>query len=184
MSETVENQEAQEAADDVIALAAEQKRSELEILKASLDEANAKAADYYDQLLRLKAEFENFQKRAEKNRSDARKWGKEEIVMRLVSLMDVMEQAEKAAHGTSDMKSVVMGLDMLYSEFKRLLKDEGLEEVCVSEGDKFDHAVQEAVETVEDEGEEDRVLCVMQKGYRFQGGLLRPARVKVSKKSS
>src|SRR5262245_43323816 len=133
-SEQKKQQEPAELAE----VAAEQKTSELAILKESLDQARAKAAEYYDQLLRLKAEFENFRKRAEKEKADARRWGKEEVVLRLVSLMDVMEQAEAAAHKTTDMKSVVAGLDMLYKEFKRLLKDEGLEEVPAKEGEKFD----------------------------------------------
>jgi molecular chaperone GrpE len=161
--------------------AAEEKVSELDILRQSLDEAKLKSADYYDQLLRLKAEFDNFRKRMEREKADARRWGKEEIVLRLVSLMDVMEQAESAAHGTADIKSIVLGLDMLYGEFKRLLKEEGLEDVPAIVGEAYDHNAQEAVETVEDDGAAGRILSVLQKGYRFQGVLFRPARVKVSK---
>jgi molecular chaperone GrpE len=145
-------------------------------LKQALEEAK-------DQVLRARADFENFRKRAEKERIDARRWGKEEIVGRLVSLMDVLEQAESAAQKGADMKSVVIGLDMLYKEFKKLLKEEGLQEVSAEPGDLFDHAVHEAVETVE--GEEDhRILGVFQRGYKLNGNLLRAARVKVSCKHS
>ena len=156
--------------------------TELETVRQSLEEANRKAEDYYDQLLRLKAEFDNYRKRMEREKSDARRWGKEEIVLRLVSLMDVMEQAELAAHRAPDIKAVIFGLDMLYGEFKRLLKEEGLEEVPALEGEPYDHNLQEAVETVESDGAEGRILNVLQKGYRFQGALFRPARVKISKK--
>lgn len=156
--------------------------AEMETLRQSLEEANRKAGDYYDQLLRLKAEFDNYRKRMEREKADARRWGKEEIVLRLVSLMDVMEQAEAAAHRAPDIKAVVFGLDMLYGEFKRLLKEEGLEEVVAAAGEPYDHNLQEAVESVESDGVEGRVLAVLQKGYRFQGTLFRPARVKISKK--
>lgn len=156
--------------------------AELDTLRQSLEEANRKAGDYYDQLLRLKAEFDNYRKRMEREKSDARRWGKEEIVLRLVSLMDVMEQAESAAHKAPDIKAVIFGLDMLYGEFKRLLKEEGLEEVPALEGEPYDHNLQEAVETVESDGAEGRILNVLQKGYRFQGTLFRPSRVKISKK--
>ena len=156
--------------------------TELETVRQSLEEANRKAGDYYDQLLRLKAEFDNYRKRMEREKSDARRWGKEEIVLRLVSLMDVMEQAELAAHRAPDIKAVIFGLDMLYGEFKRLLKEEGLEEVPALEGEPYDHNLQEAVETVESDGAEGRILNVLQKGYRFHGALFRPARVKISKK--
>lgn len=167
--------------EDVAKAAAEDKVAEQAILKESLDQARAQAADYYDQLVRLKAEFENFRKRGEKEKADARRWGKEDIIVQLISLMDVMEQAETAAHKTTDTKSIVAGLDMLYAAFKRLLKDEGLEQIS-PENQAFDPKQHEAVETVEGDGEENRVLDVLQKGYTFQGALVRPARVKVSKK--
>jgi molecular chaperone GrpE len=163
-------------------VAAEVKTSELDILRQSLEEEKRKAADHFDQLLRLKAEFENYRKRMEREKENARRWGKEEMIVRMVSLMDVMEQAESAAHKSPDVKSMVLGLDMLYGEFKRLLKDEGLEEILSVVGDPYDHNAQEAVETIESEQDEGRILAVLQKGYRFQGMLFRPARVKISKK--
>lgn len=158
------------------------KTAELDILRQSVADAQAKAAEYYDQLLRLKAEFDNYRKRVEREKIEARRWGKEEIVLRLVSLMDVMEQAEAAAHKSPDLKSVVLGLDMLYGEFKRLLKEEGLEEIPAEVGGGYNTDWHEAVETV-DNGDEGKILNVLQKGYKFQGGLFRPARVRISKRA-
>jgi molecular chaperone GrpE len=162
---------------EIAQAAAEGKTSELAILKQSLDETK-------DRELRLRADFENYRKRGEKEKADARRWGKEEIVSRLASLMDVLEQAEAAAHKGADLKSVTIGLDMLYKEFKKLLKEEGLEEVPAEPGAPFDHALHEAVETCPHEGEENRILGVFQRGYKLNGNLLRPARVKVSCKHS
>lgn len=170
----------QDAEWELTQVAAQEKISELEVLRQSLEEAKAKSAEHYDQWLRLKAEFENFRKRSERERLEIYRRAKEDMVLRLVQLMDVMEQAEKAAHASPDLKSVVAGLDLLYGEFRRLLKEEGLEEAPVTLGDRFNPAWQEAVATLEDGGEEGRVLSVLQKGYRFSGGLLRPARVTVS----
>ncbi len=167
---------------NVAAAATEEKVQELEILKQSLDQSRGQAAEYYDQLLRLKAEFENFRKRTEKEKADSLRWGKEHIILQLVSLMDIMEQAEAVAQTSSDIKAIITGMNMLYAQFKRVLKDEGLEEVPAKAGEKFNPENHEAVEMVTDGGEEGRVLNVLQKGYRFQGGLLRPARVKVSQK--
>jgi molecular chaperone GrpE len=162
--------------------AREDKTAELDILRQSVSDAQAKAAEYYDQLLRLKAEFDNYRKRVEREKIDARRWGKEEIVLRLVSLMDVMEQAEAVAHKSPDLKAVVLGLDMLYGEFKRLLREEGLEDVPAEVGGLYNNDVHEAVETVDD-GDEGKILTVLQKGYKFQGGLFRPARVRISKRA-
>jgi len=179
----VSKAESKAAADvqEVVQAAAEDKVAEQAILKESLDQARAQAKDYYDQLLRLKAEFENFRKRTEREKAEQRRWGKEEVLLPLISLMDVVEQAEMAAHKTTDMKSIVAGLDMLYGQFKKLLKDEGIEFIDPA-GEKFNPALHEAVELVPDEGEEGRVLSVMQKGYKSQEQLLRPARVRVSAK--
>lgn len=167
----------------VASAATEEKVQELEILKQSLDQSRAQASEYYDQLLRLKAEFENFRKRAEKEKADNLRWGKEHIILQLVSLMDIMEQAEAVAKTSTDIKAIITGMNMLYAQFKRVLKDEGLEEVPARAGEKFNPEQHEAVEMVTDAGEEGRVLNVLQKGYLFQGGLLRPARVKVSQKA-
>ena len=176
-----ESEETAPDAQEVARAAVEEKIAEQAILKESLDQARAQAKDYYDQLLRLTADFENYRKRTEREKVDQRRWGKEEVLLPLISLMDVVEQAEIAAHKTTDMKSIVAGLDMLYSQFKKLLKDEGIEFIDPA-GEKFNPELHEAVELVPDEGEEGRVLSVMQKGYKSQGQLLRPARVRVSAK--
>ena len=71
----------------------EEKVSELEILQQSLEDKKKQAEAYYDQLLRLKAEFENFRQRSEKEKSRQRLWGKEEVLLKQISLFDVIEQA-------------------------------------------------------------------------------------------
>jgi molecular chaperone GrpE len=160
--------------------AAEDKMAQLDILRQSLDDCRAKAAEQLDQLLRLKAEFDNFRKRSEREKADVRRWGKEEVLIRLIGVMDVMEQAEAAAHDSADLKSVTAGLDMLYKEFKRLLKEEGVEEIPAAD-QKFDPGRHEAVEIVEDDGEENRVLAVLKRGYSLDSAVIRPALVRVSK---
>ena len=82
------------------------KISELDILQQSkVEEQKAKSADYYDQLLRLKAEFDNYRKRVEKEKVEARAWGKQDVLMPLLSLVDVFEQAlAQAQSGAKDLK--------------------------------------------------------------------------------
>ena len=66
--------------------------------------ARRKSADYYDQLLRLKAEFDNYRKRVEKEKVEARQWGKQDVIMPLLSLVDVFEQAMAQAENAKDVK--------------------------------------------------------------------------------
>lgn len=158
----------------------EEKLSELSILQQSLEEQKSKAAEYYDQLLRLRAEFDNYRKRVEKEKSEARSWGKQEVILPLLSLVDVFEQAMAQVEQAKDVKQVAVGLEFLHKNFSNLLKSEGLAPLEVV-GTKFDPHVAEAVEQaeVDDEDQVGQVLAEIQKGYKFQGRVIRAARVRV-----
>jgi molecular chaperone GrpE len=159
--------------------AREEKLSELSILQQSLEEQKAKAADFYDQLLRLKAEFENYRKRVEKEKMEARAWGKQDVITPLLSLVDVFEQALAQAETAKDVKQVAVGLEFLHRNFSSFLKSEGITPIEVV-GKPLDPHLAEAVEQIEvDNGQVGQVLSELQKGYSFQGRVIRPARVRV-----
>src|SRR5437773_4726673 len=136
----------------------EENLSELEALRKALEAAQGKSAEYYDQLLRLKAEFENFRKRVEREKTEARAWGKQEVLMELISLVDVFEQAMVQAHKAQDLKQVVHGVEMLHKSFAQFLKTEGLQPIDVV-GKPFDPHLAEALE--QEEVEDDRVGQVL-----------------------
>ena len=157
----------------------EEKLAELSILQQSVADEKKKAADYYDQLLRLKAEFENYRKRVEKEKSEARAWGKQDVIMPLLSLVDVFEQALEQAEKAKDVKQVAQGLEFLHKNFSNFLKSEGLSRIELV-GKPYDPHLAEAVEQVEvDGGQVGQVLSEIQKGYRFQDRVVRAARVRV-----
>lgn len=148
-------------------------------LQLMLDEQKKKAAEYFDQLLRLKAEFENYRRRVEKEKADARLWGKRDVIMPLLQLVDVFEQALEQTEKATDVKQVARGLEFLHKNFASFLKAEGLDAVAVV-GKPVDPQTAEVVEQVEVPAEEaGLVLSELQKGYTFQGRVLRPARVRV-----
>jgi len=157
----------------------EEKLAELSILQQSFEDQKAKTADYYDQLLRLKAEFDNYRKRVEKEKLEARAWGKQDVIMPLLSLVDVFEQAVSQVNNAKDVKQVTVGLEFLHKSFSSFLKSEGLAPLEVV-GKPFDPHLAEAVEQTEvDNGQVGQVLGEIQKGYSFQGRVIRPARVRV-----
>lgn len=159
----------------------DEKISELEILSQSLEENKKKADSYYDQLLRLKAEFENYRLRTEKEKHTHRLWGKEEILLKQINLLDVIEQAYDSMLNNASVESIKKGLELIKMEFSKMLSSEGIKEIDVSSG-KFDPNIHEALEQIETKDEEDgKILGVMQKGYMFNGRMIRPARVKVAK---
>ena len=145
-----------------------------------LEAERRKSAEYYDQLLRLKAEFENFRKRTDREKIDARAWGKQEVLMPLLSFADVFEQAMGHARSASDPKEVITGFDLLQKALGALIKAEGIQPIDIL-GKPYDPHLAEAVEQteVEDESLVDMVIGEIQRGYTFQGQVLRPSQVRV-----
>lgn len=161
--------------------AREEKVSELEILKQSLEDKKKLAGEYYDQLLRLKAEFENYRRRSEREKQNHLTWGKEEILLKQVGILDVLEQASGSIQTCTNVETIQKGLDLIKQEFVKMLSTEGISEI-ESLGRKFDPGFHEAIEYVESDQPEGTVLEVMQKGYSLNGRIIRPAKVKVAKK--
>ncbi|MDR2192497.1 MAG: nucleotide exchange factor GrpE [Endomicrobium sp.] len=169
--EEIKEQSCQEAARD-------EKISELEILRQSLEEKKKEAEIVYDQLLRLKADFENFRKRSEKEKRDYLEWGKEKILLKQISIDDVLEQALKSAKSGGKVEDIIIGLEMVTKEFSKMLKEEGVEEIKC---ETFDPQFCEALDTVESQEEDGKILEIYQKGYTMNGRLIRAAKVKVAK---
>jgi molecular chaperone GrpE len=158
--------------------ARDEKISEVEVLKQSVDEQKTLAQNYYDQLVRLKADFDNFARRSEKEKKDYLDCGKEKILVKQIAIDDVLQHALKSAKTGNNMDSIIVGLDMINKEFAKMLKEEGVEEI---QCEKFDPNVCEALDYVESGEEDGKILEVYQKGYKMNGKLIRTAKVKVAK---
>ncbi|MBI2607084.1 MAG: nucleotide exchange factor GrpE [Deltaproteobacteria bacterium] len=132
--------------------------------------------------LYLYAEFENYKKRAIRERSELVKFGNENLIRELLHIVDNLARA--IDHAKSDPKgnfdAMVAGIEMVNRQFKDSLKKFGVEAIA-AEGQKFDPEKHEAVaqEPVEEESEIGKVLFEHQKGYLLNGRLLRPAKVVV-----
>lgn len=160
--------------------AREEKVSELKILQQSLDEKKQLVDDYYQQILRLKADFENFRKRAEKEKQNYMIWGKEDILLKQIRLFDVMAQAKSSTLAGANIESIKKGIELIYQEFEKMLSDEGITEIeCLDA--KFDPALHEAVDNVESDKQEGTIVEVLQKGYRMNERIIRHSKVKVAK---
>jgi molecular chaperone GrpE len=159
-----------------------EKLAELEILRQSLEAAQAKEKETYDQLLRLGAEFENFRKRTEARVQDARRFGKEDVLIHLISLGDALSQAEVATLKAPDVESIKKGMALIFQAFERFLKDQGLVPIK-SVGEKLDPHLHEAIaQEATDDHEEGTIVDEIQKGYTLSGHVVRPARVRVAVK--
>ena len=149
-----------------------------------LKEQAARADENWDRFVRLNADFENFKKRAARERLEAIKFANEGLVLKLLPVADNFEMALAAARnaGEGSAKSLETGVAMIQQQLRNVLAEAGLEEVDAT-GQDFDPTLHEAVSQQEStDVPEGHVLQQLRKGYRFQGKLLRPATVVVAKK--
>lgn len=147
-------------------------------LDALLSEAQRERDEYLELAKRTKADFENYRKRVAADVQAASARGKGEIAREVIDAVDNLERALEASDG--DGSGLVSGVEMVLGSLRETLKKHGIE-VVDPKGERFDPNQHEALSTMPVEGTESgTVVEVMQKGYRMDEQLLRPARVVVS----
>ena len=150
---------------------------------AELKERAAKADDHWERLLRTTADFDNFKKRAAREKQEAIKYANESLLQKLVPVLDTLDMALAASqnHLPENAQSLQTGINMVYQQLKNALADAGLEEVDAT-GKPFDPNLHEAVSQQETDAVNDgHVLQQLRKGYKLRDRLLRPATVIVAK---
>ncbi len=162
-------------------------RSELDVLKAKLEEAENRAKENWDKLLRSQAEQENIKRRTARDIESAHKFAVEKFVLELLPVKDSLELGAAAATNENAEESlkkiqdgIALTLNMLDSVFKKF----NIEEIKDA-GVKFNPDHHQAMSTQpSDDVAPNTVLNVFQKGYLLNNRLLRPAMVVVSAKAS
>jgi len=150
------------------------------MLEAELVKAKAKAEEHYDHLLRLQADFDNYRKRSQKEKTELIKYASERIVGELLPVLDNFERAACAAKANSDIVAFSQGVDMIFRQLQAALSKEGLKAMDAI-GQPFDPNLHEAVLRVEsEEHPENTVVEELQKGYYLKEKVLRPCMVKVA----
>jgi len=148
---------------------------------AELAKAEADRDLYLDQLQRLKAEFDNYRKRLQREGEALRLRAAEGLVESLLPVVDNMERALEAA-GKHEESKLVEGVELVSEQLRSVLASQGLEEVPAEPGVPFDPTVHEAVLAQESaEYSEGTIAAVLEKGYLLHGRLLRPVKVIVAR---
>ncbi len=163
-----EEQEVEELKNRVAEL--EEKVKKLETVARN---SNIRAAD-------LQRELEYLKERYRRDLEEQRKYGYEKLALELLSVLDNFERALSVASQSKDFDSLLKGVEMIYSELKKILEKFHIQEIDI-EGKEFDPYLAEAVETVAtSEHPPNTVVKVVQKGYKLHEKVIRPARVVVS----
>lgn len=147
-------------------------------------EAQEKEAAAEDRLLRLAAEFENYKKRVEREKSNTLKYAEEKVLKELLPSLDNLDRAIEQGRNSDDIQSLLEGVMMTRNSLLSTLEKFGLTPLaCV--GEPFDPNFHEALSMdSSDKVPQNHVLQEFQKGYMLKDRLIRPAKVIVSKGSA
>lgn len=148
-----------------------------------------KDTDYLEQLQRLKAEFDNYRKRVEKEKEEFFAYAKGRVIVNLLPVLDDLHRMVQYSKGQADAPAVdnpacsalASGIELIYQKTKTILLSEGLEEINPV-GKPFDPDIHEAIGLIDTDPQQDGlVMEELERGYLLQGRLLRPSRVRVGK---
>ena len=163
-------------------------KEEGEIAPADLiEKLNEEITNLKDQRLRAIAELENFRKRAEKDQSDALKYGISNFAKEIINIRDNIERAQSSiseeAKNNEAIKSVIEGIDLIAQSVVSTFEKIGIKKID-SLNKKFDHNLHQAMMEIEnDDLEPGTIVQELIPGYTLHDRLLRPAMVGVSKKT-
>ena len=152
-----------------------------------IEKLNEEIVSLKDQRLRAIAELENFRKRAEKDQSDALKYGISNFAKEIINIRDNIERAQSSisdeAKNNEAIKSVIEGIDLIAQSVVSTFEKIGIKKI-ESINEKFDHNLHQAMMEIEDDDlEPGTIVQELIPGYTLHDRLLRPAMVGVSKKT-
>ncbi len=159
-----------------------QEEQKNDVLEEALDNAKRQAEHNTDDKVKeltstiqhLQADFENYRKRTEKERVELKSLFKKDFLKNMLPTLDMFDLA---LQHKSNHEEFLKGVEMIYAQFLGTLESEGVEEIKDTEN--FNPSKHEAVLT--DDGEDGKILEVLQKGYTLNGEVIRCTRVKVGK---
>lgn len=150
----------------------------VEELRKKLEEKEKEAKEYLDIAQRIKAEFDNYRKRTEKEKAEMISYGQEQVI---IELLPVIDNFERALATEGDYNSLREGLELIYRQFKKVLDKFEVREI-EAEGQMFDPYKHHALAQEEVEGKQpNEIIEVFQKGYYLKDKVIRPSLVKVAK---
>jgi molecular chaperone GrpE len=153
-----------------------------ESVEQQLQKAQATIKDYWDQMMRLRAEIENNRKRAERDVENAHKYALKNFVEALLPVVDSLEMGQAAAAAdNATLESIREGSELTMNMLMQVLERNGLQQLNPL-GEKFDPELHQAISMVEAaDAESNSIVEVMQKGFVLNDRLIRPAMVVVAK---
>ena len=153
----------------------------VEELRAQLEQARAEAERYLNNWRRAEADFANYKKRVEQEREEIRRFANASLIINILPVLDDLERALSSLDARLAGLTWFDGIRLIYRKLQAILENAGVQEIP-ADGQPFDPRLHEAIHYAE--GEEGKVLAVVQKGYKLHDRVLRPALVIVGKREA
>lgn len=144
-----------------------------------LEKVKKEVEEYKEKYLRLAAEFDNYKKRQSRIFDEMVSASQDALLHRILGILDNFERALESTKGEVSKESVIEGVELIYKQLQDLLEAEKITEICPT-GEAFDPNVHEAVSVIPCD-EDEKIVEVIQKGYKRGERLVRPAKVVVGK---
>lgn len=155
-------------------------RKKIEKLNEENEKLKADVAHWKNEYYRAYADTKNLRASLEKEFQEAKRYRAMGFIEDLLPVLDSFYLALAKEPTDPALKNYLVGFQYIYKNLTSVLESEGVNEINVNPGDKFNAATMNAMEAVEDEGEEGIVKVVYSKGYKLHDRLIRPANVAVS----
>ena len=151
---------------------------DVEGLRVRLEEEKQRAGKHYESWQRSAADYQNYKRRMEEERREVARLASISLIINLLPLMDDIERALRNVDPKLSGLTWIDGIWMIYRKFEAVLQNAGVNEI-EADAQQFDPTMHEAISEVD--GEEGKVLSVVQKGYKLGDRVIRPAMVVVGK---
>ena len=140
------------------------------------EDLKQKNGELKETLQRLQAEFENYRKRTEEDKSKFVSIANKEIIQKIIPILDNLELALSSSNEKNEFRK---GIELIYSQIKEILQNEGV--TTINTTGKFDPKLHEALIAEQSEKEPGTILEELQKGYIIKDTIIRHAKVKIAK---
>ena len=155
--------------------------AELDALRAQLDAKEKQLKEYLDRLRRSQADFENYKKRIQKEQEQFLLIMEDRLISEFLPLYDNLERAFRSYNHNKDKDSFIEGIERIFAQFYSFMETRGVAPIAAL-GEVFDPAKHDALITVETTESGGKVLEEFERGFTREGRVIRPSKVKVSKK--
>lgn len=169
-----------EESDEILDQTDQVSLSEFEAMQTELQTLKDQFESVDSKFKRALADYQNLERRVAEGRGELSTWATAELLKKLLLVLNYYDQALDGVSDEERTSGWLKGVEMATTQFRNVLKEEGLEEIdCTGNFNPEDH---EAVDTTE--GEDGKIMKVIEKGYKLHGRVLKPAKVVVGKKGN